>query len=87
MIYFLFKIVISSLKENDEKIEEKILSLWPGPLTIIVPLKEDSSKKEDSHHPATGNNPNEKRHPRKRQDTWRGGKKPPLCRQNRASAV
>lgn len=29
---------------TNEKIEEKILSLWPGPLTIIVPLKEDSSK-------------------------------------------
>ena len=29
---------------TDEKINEKYLSLWPGPLTIIVPQKEDKSK-------------------------------------------
>jgi L-threonylcarbamoyladenylate synthase len=29
---------------TDEKIDEKYLSLWPGPLTIIVPQKEDKSK-------------------------------------------
>ncbi len=29
---------------TDEKIDEKILSLWPGPLTIIVPQKDDASK-------------------------------------------
>ncbi len=40
--------LISSPKDiiyyTDEKLDEKILSLWPGPLTIIVPQKEDSSK-------------------------------------------
>ena len=29
---------------TDEKIDEKILSLWPGPLTIIVPEKDDETK-------------------------------------------
>ena len=29
---------------TDEKIDKKYLSMWPGPLTIIVPQKEDKSK-------------------------------------------
>jgi len=35
---------ISTVTIPPPEVEEKILSLWPGPLTIIVPLKEDSSK-------------------------------------------
>ena len=29
---------------TNEKIDDKILSIWPGPLTIIVPQKEDETK-------------------------------------------
>lgn len=29
---------------TDEKIDKKYLSMWPGPLTIIVPQKEDKTK-------------------------------------------
>ena len=29
---------------TNEKIDKKYLSLWPGPLTIIVPQKEDNTK-------------------------------------------
>ncbi|MBQ1983203.1 MAG: L-threonylcarbamoyladenylate synthase [Spirochaetaceae bacterium] len=29
---------------TDEKIDKKFLSMWPGPLTIIVPQKEDKTK-------------------------------------------
>ncbi len=40
--------LISSPKDiqlyTDEVIDDKILSFWPGPLTIIVPQKEDSEK-------------------------------------------
>ena len=46
-VFDLFSDLLYKIKRPiviSEKIDDKILSIWPGPLTIIVPQKEDETK-------------------------------------------